>query len=109
MPDTHAKPLPLLRLMAWCETRIEGGTLRDGHARTALNGSGIDLDETRFDQISKRVATGAARRRLLGGQVGVTAALLTAAALGAKPGGKGKGKGKGRCRGVRARRHGGNL
>jgi hypothetical protein len=52
------------------------------------------MDETRFDQISKRVGTDASRRQLLGGLIGAAAALLTGTAvLEAKPNGKGKGRG----------------
>ena len=52
------------------------------------------MEGKHFDQLTKRLGTGAARRRVLGGLIGVTAALVTGAALlEAKPG-KGKGKGQ---------------
>jgi len=52
------------------------------------------MEGKNFDQLIKRLGTGTARRRVLGGMIGVTAALVTGAAvLEAKPG-KGKGKGQ---------------
>jgi len=52
------------------------------------------MEGKQFDQVIKRLGTSTARRRVLGGMVGVTAALLTrATVLEAKPG-KGKGKGQ---------------
>jgi hypothetical protein len=52
------------------------------------------MEGKHFDQLAKHLGTGTARRRVLGGMIGVTAALLTGAAvLEAKPGG-GKGKTK---------------
>lgn len=52
------------------------------------------MEGKHFDQLIKRLGTGTARRRVLGGMIGVTAALLTGAAvLEAKPG-KGKGRGQ---------------
>jgi hypothetical protein len=52
------------------------------------------MEGKHFDQLIKRLGAGTARRRVLGGVIGVTAALLTGAAvLEAKPG-KGKAKGK---------------
>lgn len=52
------------------------------------------MEGKNFDQLIKRLGTGTARRRVLGGMIGVTAALVTGAAvLEAKPG-KGKHKGQ---------------
>jgi len=54
------------------------------------------MEGKNFDQLIKRLSTDTARRRVLGGMIGVTAALVTGAAvLEAKPGnGKGKGQQK---------------
>jgi hypothetical protein len=58
------------------------------------------MDETRFDALAQELASGASRRRMLGGLVGGAAALLTGASLlEAKKGGKGKGKGNGNGKG----------
>jgi len=58
----------------------------------------MEMEGKHFDQLTKHLGTGTARRQVLGGMIGATAALLTgAAALEAKPG-KGKGKGKGRTK-----------
>jgi len=52
------------------------------------------MEGKHFDQLIKRLGAGSSRRRMLGGVIGATAAVLAGAAvLEAKPG-KGKGKGK---------------
>jgi len=57
---------------------------------------GTEMEGKHFDELTKHLGTGTARRRVLGGMIGVTAALLTGAAvLEAKPKpGKGKGQTK---------------
>jgi hypothetical protein len=59
------------------------------------------MDGKQFDQVIKRLGAGATRRRMLGGVIGTSAALLAGATvLEAKRGGQGRGRGRGRGKGT---------
>jgi hypothetical protein len=66
------------------------------------------MEGNTFDRIIRNLATGSTRRRVLGGVIGSTAAVLAGAAvLEAKPKGKGKRNGKGKKKGQNGNNGGG--